>query len=95
MVSYRVLSQAGLIYVYPGSVINLGYYKGTKEVALFMTVVKQEQNEGENGTIQLNGIKDLKGRKGAKSDCKDSGTGTGADAGYRYFCFAGTGCSGR
>ena len=30
-----------------------------------MTVVKQEQNEGENGTIQLNGIKDLKGRKGA------------------------------
>ena len=65
MVSYRVLSQAGLIYVYPGSIINLRYYKGTKEVALFMTVVKQEQNEGENGTIQLNGIKDLKGRKGA------------------------------
>ncbi len=65
MVSYRVLSQAGLIYVYPGSIINLGYYKGTKEVALFMAVVKQGQNEGENGTIQLNGIKDLKGRKGA------------------------------
>lgn len=65
MVSYRVLSQAGLICVYPGSIINLGYYKGTKEVALFMAVVKQGQNEGENGTIQLNGIKDLKGRKGA------------------------------
>lgn len=30
-----------------------------------MAVVKQGQNEGENGTIQLNGIKDLKGRKGA------------------------------
>ena len=65
MVSYWVLSQAGLICVYPGSIINLGYYKGTKEVALFMAVVKQGQNEGENGTIQLNGIKDFKGRKGA------------------------------
>ena len=30
-----------------------------------MAVVKQGQNEGENGTIQLNGIKDFKGRKGA------------------------------